>query len=143
MGLVLLTPNTSAPCLQPMESWQGGPQPRCLSGRPLRAALCLQVIEGEPYYHFTHRGTRQKALSRHWGWNMRLTKEPQVGRRRPQGRAKLGRLCPAPTPPLPAQILWFEQQTVKRRSKRSAGVVPTDPWFHKQWYMVRFCQSLF
>ncbi|NXL51409.1 PCSK4 convertase, partial [Podilymbus podiceps] len=68
-----------------------------------------QVMEGEPYYHFKHRGTRQKALSRHWGWNMRLTKEPKV--------------------------LWFEQQTLKRRTKRSVGVVPTDPWFHKQWYM--------
>ncbi|KFR01451.1 Proprotein convertase subtilisin/kexin type 4, partial [Nipponia nippon] len=61
------------------------------------------------YYHFKHRGTRQKALSRHWGWNMRLAKEPKV--------------------------LWFEQQTVKRRTKRSVSVVPTDPWFHKQWYM--------
>ncbi|XP_075380107.1 proprotein convertase subtilisin/kexin type 4 isoform X13 [Mycteria americana] len=72
--------------------------------------LCLgQVMEGEPYYHFKHRGTRQKALSRHWGWNMRLTKEPKV--------------------------LWFEQQTVKKRTKRSVSVVPTDPWFHKQWYM--------
>ncbi|NXG66722.1 PCSK4 convertase, partial [Hemiprocne comata] len=68
-----------------------------------------QVMEGEPYYHFTHRGTRQRALSRHWGWNMRLTREPKV--------------------------LWFEQQTLKRRTKRSANVVPTDPWFHKQWYM--------
>ncbi|NWQ91331.1 PCSK4 convertase, partial [Burhinus bistriatus] len=68
-----------------------------------------QVMEGEPYYHFKHRGTRQKTLSRHWGWNMRLTKEPKV--------------------------LWFEQQTVKRRTKRSVSVVPTDPWFHKQWYM--------
>uniref|UniRef100_A0A8B9ITL9 Proprotein convertase subtilisin/kexin type 4 n=1 Tax=Amazona collaria TaxID=241587 RepID=A0A8B9ITL9_9PSIT len=67
--------------------------------------LCL----GQPYYHFKHRGTRQKALSRHWGWNMRLTKEPKV--------------------------LWFEQQTVKRCAKRSISVVPTDPWFHKQWYM--------
>ncbi|NXL07069.1 PCSK4 convertase, partial [Mesembrinibis cayennensis] len=66
-------------------------------------------MEGEPYYHFKHRGTRQKALSRHWGWNMRLAKEPKV--------------------------LWFEQQTVKRRTKRSVSVVPTDPWFHKQWYM--------
>ncbi|XP_057288492.1 proprotein convertase subtilisin/kexin type 4 isoform X1 [Pezoporus wallicus] len=72
--------------------------------------LCLgQVMEGEPYYHFKHRGTRQKALSRHWGWNMRLAKEPKV--------------------------LWFEQQSVKRRAKRSISVVPTDPWFHKQWYM--------
>ncbi|NXG73189.1 PCSK4 convertase, partial [Baryphthengus martii] len=68
-----------------------------------------QVMEGEPYYHFQHRGTRQRALSRHWGWNMHLMKEPKV--------------------------LWFEQQTVKRRMKRSVSVVPTDPWFHKQWYM--------
>ncbi|NXU12232.1 PCSK4 convertase, partial [Pardalotus punctatus] len=68
-----------------------------------------QVMEGEPYYHFGHRGTRQRALSRHWGWHMRLTRDPQV--------------------------LWFEQQTVKRRSKRGPSVVPTDPWFPKQWYM--------
>ncbi|KAM6040263.1 proprotein convertase subtilisin/kexin type 4 isoform 2-T3 [Theristicus caerulescens] len=99
----------------------------------------LQVMEGEPYYHFKHRGTRQKALSRHWGWNMRLAKEPKVGRRRLQGRrlprAALGRLCPTPPTPLPTQVLWFEQQTVKRRTKRSVSVVPTDPWFHKQWYM--------
>ncbi|NWX59452.1 PCSK4 convertase, partial [Promerops cafer] len=68
-----------------------------------------QVMEGEPFYHFSHRGTRHRALSRHWGWHMRLTRDPQV--------------------------LWFEQQTVKRRSKRGTGVVPTDPWFPKQWYM--------
>ncbi|KFO07497.1 Proprotein convertase subtilisin/kexin type 4, partial [Balearica regulorum gibbericeps] len=67
------------------------------------------------YYHFKHRGTRQKALSTHWGWNMRLTKEPKV--------------------------LWFEQQTVKRRTKRSVSVVPTDPWFHKQWYMAASSQA--
>ncbi|KAF1526424.1 Proprotein convertase subtilisin/kexin type 4, partial [Eudyptula minor] len=96
-----------------------------------------QVMEGEPYYHFKHRGTRQKALSRHWGWNMRLAKEPKVGRRRLRGprRAVLGKLCPTPTTLLPTQVLWFEQQTVKRRTKRSVSVVPTDPWFHKQWYM--------
>uniref|UniRef100_A0A8C6J717 Uncharacterized protein n=1 Tax=Melopsittacus undulatus TaxID=13146 RepID=A0A8C6J717_MELUD len=69
--------------------------------------LCMG--QGEPYYHFKHRGTRQEALSRHWGWNMRLTKETKV--------------------------LWFEQQTIKRRVKRSIIMVPTDPWFHKQWYM--------
>ncbi|KAI1230577.1 hypothetical protein IHE44_0010043 [Lamprotornis superbus] len=67
-----------------------------------------QVMEGEPFYHFSHRGTRQRALSRHWGWHMRLTRDPQV--------------------------LWFEQQTLKRRSKRGTGVVPTDPWFPKQGY---------
>ncbi|NWR25354.1 PCSK4 convertase, partial [Emberiza fucata] len=68
-----------------------------------------QVMEGEPFYHFSHRGTRQRALSRHWGWHMRLTRDPQV--------------------------LWFEQQTLKRRSRRGTSVVPTDPWFPKQWYM--------
>ncbi|XP_064353475.1 proprotein convertase subtilisin/kexin type 4 isoform X2 [Dromaius novaehollandiae] len=33
------------------------------------------------------------------------------------------------------KVHWFEQQTVKKRVKRSVTVVPTDPWFHKQWYM--------
>lgn len=33
------------------------------------------------------------------------------------------------------QVQWFEQQTLRRRVKRSV-VVPTDPWFSKQWYMV-------
>ncbi|NXC77485.1 PCSK4 convertase, partial [Anhinga anhinga] len=94
-----------------------------------------QVMEGEPYYHFKHRGARQRAASQHWGWNMRLTKEPKVGRRRLRRHAALGRLCPAPTTLRPAQVLWFEQQTLKRRAKRSVDVVPTDPWFHKQWYM--------
>ncbi|NXX23568.1 PCSK4 convertase, partial [Podargus strigoides] len=94
-----------------------------------------QVMEGEPYYHFRHRGTRSRALSRHWGWNMRLRREPKVGRRRLQLLRALGRLCPTPTTLLPTQVLWFEQQTLKRRTKRSASVVPTDPWFYKQWYM--------
>ncbi|XP_042748846.1 proprotein convertase subtilisin/kexin type 4 [Lagopus leucura] len=72
--------------------------------------LCVgQVLEEEPYYHFQHRGSRQTSLSRHWGWSLRLSREPQV--------------------------LWFEQQTVKSRAKRSVSVVPTDPWFPKQWYM--------
>ncbi|KAJ7422427.1 proprotein convertase subtilisin/kexin type 4 isoform X3 [Pitangus sulphuratus] len=66
-------------------------------------------MEGEPYYHLGHRGTRQRALSRHWGWHTRLMRDPEV--------------------------LWFEQQTLKRRTKRGASVVPTDPWFPKQWYM--------
>ncbi|XP_069733875.1 proprotein convertase subtilisin/kexin type 4 [Phaenicophaeus curvirostris] len=94
-----------------LSSWavrvEGG-DPRALARR--HGLIYLgQVMEGAPYYHFKHRGTRQKALSRHWGWNMRLKKEPKV--------------------------LWFEQQTVKRRTRRSVSVVPTDPWFHKQWYM--------
>ncbi|NXS64339.1 PCSK4 convertase, partial [Brachypteracias leptosomus] len=94
-----------------------------------------QVMEGEPYYHFQHRGARQKALSRHWGWNMRLTREPKVGRGWFVGTGALSRLCLSPTTLLPTQVLWFEQQTMKRRTKRSVSIVPTDPWFHKQWYM--------
>ncbi|NXX99123.1 PCSK4 convertase, partial [Centropus bengalensis] len=88
-----------------------------------------QVMEGTPYYHFKHRGTRQQALSRHWGWNMRLKKEPKVGRSWLQAprRAVLATLCPVS--PLPTQVLWFEQQTVKRRRRRSLSVVPTDPWY--------------
>lgn len=35
----------------------------------------------------------------------------------------------------PLQVQWFEQQTLQRRVKRSL-MVPTDPWFFKQWYMV-------
>ncbi|PNJ05192.1 PCSK4 isoform 8 [Pongo abelii] len=31
-------------------------------------------------------------------------------------------------------VQWFQQQTLQRRVKRSV-VVPTDPWFSKQWYM--------
>uniref|UniRef100_A0A6J0SNP4 Proprotein convertase subtilisin/kexin type 4 isoform X1 n=1 Tax=Pogona vitticeps TaxID=103695 RepID=A0A6J0SNP4_9SAUR len=68
-----------------------------------------QVIQGAQYYHLKHRGIAQKSLHPHLGWHRHLKKEPR--------------------------ILWFEQQTVKRRIKRRAAVVPTDPWFHKQWYM--------
>ncbi|XP_065278423.1 proprotein convertase subtilisin/kexin type 4 [Emys orbicularis] len=72
--------------------------------------LCLgQIIEGEHYYHFKHRGMAQESLNRHWGWHVHLKREPKVH--------------------------WFEQQTLKRRTKRTIAVVPTDPWFHKQWYM--------
>ncbi|XP_042334526.1 proprotein convertase subtilisin/kexin type 4 isoform X2 [Sceloporus undulatus] len=69
------------------------------------------VIEGEPYFHLAHRGVAQRSLSQHRGWHIRLTKEPQIP--------------------------WFEQQTLKRRKRRvmDVTVVPTDPWFHKQWYM--------
>uniref|UniRef100_A0A8C5IJ91 Proprotein convertase subtilisin/kexin type 4 n=1 Tax=Junco hyemalis TaxID=40217 RepID=A0A8C5IJ91_JUNHY len=89
--------------------------PELPPGKAQSSSSCPQVMEGEPFYHFSHRGTRQRALSRHWGWHMRLSRDPQV--------------------------LWFEQQTLKRRSRRGAhgvphsSVVPTDPWFPKQWYM--------
>lgn len=42
----------------------------------------------------------------------------------------------APAVCIRLQVQWFEQQTLRRRVKRSV-VVPTDPWFPKQWYMVR------
>ncbi|XP_053158605.1 proprotein convertase subtilisin/kexin type 4 isoform X2 [Hemicordylus capensis] len=70
---------------------------------------CSKVIEGEPYYHLEHRGMRQQSLNQHRGWFLRLQKDPHVH--------------------------WFEQQTLKRRRRRTVRVVPTDPWFHKQWYM--------
>ncbi|KAM8795027.1 proprotein convertase subtilisin/kexin type 4 [Eudromia elegans] len=94
-----------------LSSWavRAGPRGAARLARR-RGLLCLgPVIEGEPYYHFRHRGTAQRSLRTHGGWNMRLKKEPQV--------------------------LWFEQQTLKRRVKRSAAAAPTDPWFPKQWYM--------
>ncbi|XP_045656125.1 proprotein convertase subtilisin/kexin type 4 isoform X7 [Ursus americanus] len=60
------------------------------------------------YYHLRHRGVVQQSLTPHWGHRLRLKKDPKVQ--------------------------WFEQQTLRRRVKRSLAV-PTDPWFPKQWYM--------
>lgn len=54
------------------------PSPAACSKPPHGSFLGPQVLEGEPYYHFRHRGTRQKSLSRHWGWNLRLSREPKV-----------------------------------------------------------------
>uniref|UniRef100_F7ASZ3 Proprotein convertase subtilisin/kexin type 4 n=1 Tax=Monodelphis domestica TaxID=13616 RepID=F7ASZ3_MONDO len=70
-----------------------------------------QVIQGRHYYHFQHRGVASRALSQHWGHSLRLKKDPKVH--------------------------WFEQQTLKRRVKRETFELPTDPWFFKQWYLVR------
>ncbi|KAL0611196.1 Proprotein convertase subtilisin/kexin type 4 [Plecturocebus cupreus] len=61
------------------------------------------------YFHLRHRGVVQQSLTPHWGHHLRLKKDPKVQ--------------------------WFQQQTLQRRVKRSV-VVPTDPWFSKQWYMV-------
>ncbi|XP_028352474.1 proprotein convertase subtilisin/kexin type 4 [Physeter macrocephalus] len=60
------------------------------------------------YFHLRHRGVVQQSLTPHWGHRLRLKKDPKVQ--------------------------WFQQQTMQRRVKRSL-VVPTDPWFSKQWYM--------
>ncbi|XP_074060680.1 proprotein convertase subtilisin/kexin type 4 isoform X2 [Macrotis lagotis] len=68
-----------------------------------------QIIPGRQYYHFQHRGLASRALSQHWGHCLRLKKDPKVH--------------------------WFEQQTLKLRVKRDHFVVPTDPWFSRQWYM--------
>lgn len=56
----------------------------------------------------------QQSLTPHWGHRLRLKKDPKVR--------------------------WFEQQTLRRRVKRSL-VVPTDPWFSKQWYMNKEIQQ--
>uniref|UniRef100_A0A8I5YQG8 Proprotein convertase subtilisin/kexin type 4 n=1 Tax=Pongo abelii TaxID=9601 RepID=A0A8I5YQG8_PONAB len=60
------------------------------------------------YFHLRHRGVVQQSLTPHWGHRLHLKKNPKVQ--------------------------WFQQQTLQRRVKRSV-VVPTDPWFSKQWYM--------
>ncbi|XP_053076190.1 proprotein convertase subtilisin/kexin type 4 isoform X1 [Acinonyx jubatus] len=67
-----------------------------------------QIFPDGQYFHLRHRGVVQQSLSPHWGHRLRLKKDPKVQ--------------------------WFEQQTLRRRVKRSV-VVPTDPWFSKQWYM--------
>ncbi|XP_072578072.1 proprotein convertase subtilisin/kexin type 4 isoform X3 [Vulpes vulpes] len=68
-----------------------------------------QIFPDGQYFHLRHRGVVQQSLTPHWGHCLRLKKDPKVQ--------------------------WFEQQTLRRRVKRSL-VVPTDPWFPKQWYMV-------
>ncbi|KAM9686709.1 proprotein convertase subtilisin/kexin type 4 [Trichechus inunguis] len=67
-----------------------------------------QIFADGQYFHLRHRGVAQRSLSPHWGHCLRLKKDPKVQ--------------------------WFEQQTLRRRVKRSLAV-PTDPWFPKQWYM--------
>ncbi|XP_056372621.1 proprotein convertase subtilisin/kexin type 4 isoform X2 [Hyla sarda] len=83
--------------------------PVCLGMPGVIVIQQLEVIPGSHYYHLKHRGLQKKSLCPHWGRQVRLKKEPQVH--------------------------WFEQQTVKRRTKRQINVLPTDPMFQKQWYM--------
>uniref|UniRef100_A0A672FSS4 Furin (paired basic amino acid cleaving enzyme) b n=1 Tax=Salarias fasciatus TaxID=181472 RepID=A0A672FSS4_SALFA len=61
------------------------------------------------YYHFRHHAVERRALSGHRGMHIRLQKEPQV--------------------------LWAEQQVVKKRKRRDVYEDPTDPDFSKQWYL--------
>ncbi|OWK12262.1 hypothetical protein Celaphus_00003566 [Cervus elaphus hippelaphus] len=73
-----------------------------------------QIFPDGQYFHLRHRGVVQQSLTPHWGHRLRLKKDPKVQ--------------------------WFQQQTLQRRVKRSL-VVPTDPWFSKQWYMNNEMQS--
>ncbi|XP_034443376.1 furin (paired basic amino acid cleaving enzyme) b [Hippoglossus hippoglossus] len=61
------------------------------------------------YYHFRHHAVEKRALSGHRGMHIRLQKEPQV--------------------------LWMEQQVVRKRKRRDVYEDPTDPDFPKQWYL--------
>ncbi|KAK7170849.1 hypothetical protein R3I94_000913 [Phoxinus phoxinus] len=61
------------------------------------------------YYHFRHRKVVKRSLSEHRGTHIRLQTEPQV--------------------------MWVEQQVVKRRKKRDIYNEPTDPKFAQQWYL--------
>ncbi|XP_073762993.1 furin (paired basic amino acid cleaving enzyme) a isoform X1 [Danio rerio] len=61
------------------------------------------------YYHFRHRTVVKRSLSEHRGTHIRLHTEPQV--------------------------MWAEQQVVKRRKKRDVYYEPTDPKFAQQWYL--------
>ncbi|XP_023262476.1 furin [Seriola lalandi dorsalis] len=61
------------------------------------------------YYHFRHHAVEKRALSGHRGMHIRLQKEPQV--------------------------LWTEQQVVRKRKKRDVFEDPRDPDFPKQWYL--------
>ncbi|MFT7819093.1 furin-1-like [Arapaima gigas] len=69
--------------------------------------LSLQVF-GD-YYHFRHRVLVKRSLSAHRGTHVRLQKEPQV--------------------------VWAEQQVVKRRKKRDIYTELSDPKFAQQWYL--------
>uniref|UniRef100_A0A1A8S969 Furin (Paired basic amino acid cleaving enzyme) b n=3 Tax=Nothobranchius TaxID=28779 RepID=A0A1A8S969_9TELE len=61
------------------------------------------------YYHFRHHAVEKRALSGHKGMHIKLQKD--------------------------SQVLWAEQQVVKKRKKRDVFEDPTDPDFPKQWYL--------
>ncbi|XP_045846796.1 proprotein convertase subtilisin/kexin type 4 isoform X8 [Meles meles] len=90
--------------------WPGGHPgpPGKRQRRPPDPRTGVEIFPDGLYYHLRHRGVAQQSLTPHWGHRLRLKKDPKVQ--------------------------WFEQQTLRRRVKRSV-VVPTDPWFPKQWYM--------
>uniref|UniRef100_UPI00398F6BC2 proprotein convertase subtilisin/kexin type 4-like isoform X2 n=1 Tax=Pristiophorus japonicus TaxID=55135 RepID=UPI00398F6BC2 len=67
-----------------------------------------RVFEDEDYYYFKHEGVLKRSINPHQVRHKRLEKEPKVK--------------------------WLEQQVVKRRQKRGFDV-PSDPLYHKQWYL--------
>ncbi|XP_011526395.1 proprotein convertase subtilisin/kexin type 4 isoform X12 [Homo sapiens] len=87
------------------------------------------------YFHLRHRGVVQQSLTPHWGHRLHLKKNPKTRpgpksiQQEEAGRPRYGNhgACQG-------LVQWFQQQTLQRRVKRSV-VVPTDPWFSKQWYM--------
>uniref|UniRef100_A0A8C5LYY2 P/Homo B domain-containing protein n=1 Tax=Leptobrachium leishanense TaxID=445787 RepID=A0A8C5LYY2_9ANUR len=79
-----------------------------------QAFFFFQVVNGSDLYHLQHNGVQRKSLNPHHGRHIQLKNEPKM-------ENKL--------------VLWFEQQTEKRRFKRQINVVPTDPLFFKQWYL--------
>ncbi|XP_008591576.1 PREDICTED: proprotein convertase subtilisin/kexin type 4 [Galeopterus variegatus] len=104
-------PPASSPSGQPLppppgNCWRGGGAPR--TGRRL-AEREGDIFPDGQYFHLRHQGVAQQSLAPHWGHRLRLKKDPKVQ--------------------------WFEQQTLRRRVKRSLAMPPTDPWFSKQWYM--------
>ncbi|XP_013360512.1 PREDICTED: proprotein convertase subtilisin/kexin type 4 [Chinchilla lanigera] len=87
---------------------EGGATPSGSGSPRYDSPSSSQIFPEGQYFHLRHRGISQQSLSPHWGHRLRLKKDPKVR--------------------------WFEQQTMRRRAKRSLEV-PTDPWFPKQWYM--------
>ncbi|XP_058854984.1 furin-1-like isoform X1 [Acipenser ruthenus] len=66
------------------------------------------IIFGE-YYHFQHRAVVKRSLLEHGSRHLKLQKEPQV--------------------------VWAEQQVVKKRKKRDIYSELSDPKFSEQWYL--------
>ncbi|XP_030075884.1 proprotein convertase subtilisin/kexin type 4 [Microcaecilia unicolor] len=87
----------------------GGTQEAARVARRQHFRFLGPILQGSDYYHLQHRGVTEKSFSPHWGQQLRLKRDPRVH--------------------------WFEQQTLKRRKRRYVGVLPSDPWFYRQWYM--------
>ncbi|XP_071968227.1 proprotein convertase subtilisin/kexin type 4 isoform X2 [Engystomops pustulosus] len=68
-----------------------------------------EVIQGSHIYHLQHPSVQKESLNPHWAINLILEEE--------------------------CQVYWFQQQTARKMRTRQISVVPTDPMFHKQWYM--------